>query len=119
MKGFIKRGCRYILKVLIVDGVLTGLAFVISYFSKMRMNDVLLYVGVICMLIGMLSMLGNNNNSVDVKYFISKSVGVNSINEITEENYKNRNKSASFMIFMLCVGGVFIAIVALIDVVLK
>jgi hypothetical protein len=114
----LSRGAACIFLVLIVDEFLQT-SFIISYFSKIRMNDVLLYTGVICMIIGMLSMLGHNNNSVDVNYFISKSAGVNSINEITEENYKNRNKSASFMIFMLCVGGVFIAIVALIDVVLK
>ncbi len=119
MKGLFKRIGKYILKVFIVDGILAGLAFIISYFSKMRMNDILLYIGIICMLIGMLSVIGNSNNSRDANYFISKSVGAKSVNEITEENYKNRNKSASFMIFMLCAGGVFIAVVALIDVVLK
>lgn len=119
MDGLIKRFCKYLFKILIVDIFLTVLAFIISYFSKINISDILLYVGILCMIIGMLSVLGNSNNSVDATYFISKSAGTKSINEITEENYKNRNSSLRFLVFMSCVGGFFITIVVVMDLVLK
>jgi hypothetical protein len=119
MKGLIKRSGKFIFKIFIADLVLLGLAYLISYLSKMKFNDVLVYVGFFCILIGGLSMMGRGNNSADVTYFMSKSVGAKSMNEITDENFKNRNNSMRFLIFMSCVGVSLIAIVALIDVIFK
>ncbi|MBH1942148.1 hypothetical protein I5677_14695 [Mobilitalea sibirica] len=115
MKGLIKRISKFMFKIIIADIILAGLAFVISYFSDMKISDIMVYAGIICILIGGLSLLGSGNNSADVTYIISKSAGNNSMNENTEENYKNRNNSMRFLIFMSCVGGFLLAIVALID----
>jgi hypothetical protein len=119
MEGLIKRISKFVFKIFITDIFLMGLAFIISYLSKMKISDILVYVGFFCILIGALSMIGRGNNSADVTYFMSKSVGTKSMNEITEENYKNRNNSMRFLIFMSCVGGFLIAIVVLIDLIFK
>lgn len=119
MNELAKRIGKYIIKVLIVDILLVGIAFIISYYSKVNFSDVLVYIGIFCLIIGGFSMMGNNRNSADANYFMSKSVGSKSTNEATEENFNNRNSSMKFLIFMFCVGGLLIAMVVLIDYVLK
>ena len=118
MEGLIKRISKFVFKIFITDLFLMGIAFIISYLSKMKINDILVYVGFFCILIGALS-IGRGNNSADVTYYMSKSVGTKSMNENTEENYKHRNNSMRFLIFMSCVGGILIAIVVLMDRVFK
>lgn len=119
MEGLIKRISKFVFKVFITDLFLIGVAFIISYLSKIIINDILVYAGLICIAIGGFSMMGSGNNSADAKYFMSKSVGTKSMNETTEENYKNRNNSMRFLIFMSCVGGILIAIAALTNLIFK
>lgn len=114
MEGLIKRISKFALKVFITDVILMGVALLITYLSKMKINDVLVYVGLVCIVIGGFSLMGSSNNSADATYIMSKSVSTKSMNETTEENFINRNKSMGFLIFMFCVGGILIAISALI-----
>jgi NADH:ubiquinone oxidoreductase subunit 5 (subunit L)/multisubunit Na+/H+ antiporter MnhA subunit len=115
MGGLLKKIGKFGLKVFITAIMLIGLAILISYLSKMKFSDTLVYGGFFCILVGGFSLLGSNNNSADATYFMSKSVGTQSTNEITEENYKNRNNSMRFLIFMSCVGGILIGLSALIE----
>ncbi|MHB8128461.1 MAG: hypothetical protein ACYDEX_05650 [Mobilitalea sp.] len=119
MEGLIKRISKFVFKIIIADIFLMGVAFIITYLSKIKINDILVYMGLICIVIGGFSMMRSGNNSADATYFMSKSVGTKSITETTEENYKNRNNSMRFLIFMSCVGGILIAIVVLMDHVFK
>lgn len=119
MQKLIKKFSKFVIKIFIADIFLIGLSFIISYFSKITINDILVYVGIFCILIGMLSVAGNSKNSADATYFISKSVGTKSMNEISEENLKSRNSSMDFLIFMLCSGGFLVAIGAFIDYIFK
>lgn len=119
MKGIMKRISKFVLKLLITDALLIGLAFLISYFSKMNISDLLVYIGIICLIIGGFSMMGSGNNSGDAKYFMSKSIGTKSSDELTEENYKSRNSSMRFLLFMFCAGALLIAVVVLKDLIYK
>ncbi len=108
MKPKMKRLMLYVLKVIVASAVLGGAAYVISLVTKRNFNDNLVYAGMLCLLVGGLSIVGQRNTSTDVSYFQSRSVGSNSVREITEENYKNRNSSMRFLIFMLLVGAILL-----------
>ncbi len=119
MAGLMKRLSKFTLKVFITDTFLVGFSAAISFFFKMKISDVLVYVGILCIIIGGFSMMGSSNNSADTNYYMSKSIGTKAMNEITEENYKSRNKSMRFLMFMSCSGGLLIAIVVLTDFLFK
>ncbi len=50
--------------------------------TNREFNDTLVYAGVLCLLMGGLSILGQKNNSSDLNYFQSRSVGAKSVTEI-------------------------------------
>ena len=114
-----KRIGKFVLLLVAADLLLFGLAYAIAYFSKIALSEVLFYAGLLCIIIGGLSMVGNRDNSTDASYFMAKSVGAKSTNEFNEESFDKRSSRWRFLIFMASVGGVLIAIVVLSDVLLK
>jgi O-antigen/teichoic acid export membrane protein len=115
MKEIITRIRKFVVKLLLTEIILAAVSLIISYFMKLKISDTLIYIGAICLLIGMFSIIGQRNNSSDPTYFMSKSVGAKSTNEINQENYKNRNSSMRFLIFMSCIGTILFLAAGLVE----
>lgn len=103
---------KFIVKVFITELILVAFAFMLSYFSKMTISTTLTYTGAFCLILGVLSFIGNKNNSSNANSLLSSLLRKNSAEKITEENNinNNSNSSKSLLIYLFCVGVVLLLV---------
>jgi hypothetical protein len=92
---------RWLIKYIIyisITLIVVGLAsYAISKATGMAFAETLQYAGIICAVLGMLSVVGNLNTTTNVTYLQSRSVSEKSFGESAKEDFESRDKSFKFL----------------------
>jgi hypothetical protein len=110
MKKYLDSIMKSIIKAIIVMAMISALSIAISYFFKLVLSNTIMYAGIICLVLGILSIIGNNNVTSDPTFFQSKSLFAKTVNDINSDNFKSRESSMNFLLFMFVVGALLIVI---------
>lgn len=105
---------KYIIYIAITLVVIGIISFVISKATGMDFAEVLQYAGIVCIVLGLLSVVGNLNSTTNVTYLQSRSVSDKSFGDGARDDFKSRNTSFRFLSIMGIVGLVLIIVSMLI-----
>ncbi|HBM75202.1 MAG TPA: hypothetical protein DD429_06570 [Clostridiaceae bacterium] len=109
MKKFFINTIKYVKKIFLTVVIICMLIIMISKIFKFKLSGTFLYSGLICLILGGFSLIGNIKISSSYRYFQVQSIS-RPIDQISADNYKSRDSSLRFLIFMSSIGAILLLI---------
>lgn len=115
MKRFQKMLLKFLRNLSIVSIIIGIIVFVIAKATGFSLVEAYQYAGIICILIGCLSVVGNMSMTSNPTYFQAKSVSSKSINDGLREDFMSKLGNYRLLLLLLAVGILLIAFSFLLD----
>lgn len=116
MKDFLKKIIKYVKNVFLTSVIISILDYIAAAVFKLKLSSTFLYTALICFIAGGLSIFGNISMTSDYRYVQSESISSRGLYKNTADNYKSRNSSLKFLIFMAVTGIILLIIAGILDV---
>lgn len=101
---------KFIKMIILAALVISVIVLSVSFIFKFKLSDSLNYAGIICMVLGFLSVSGNMKTTNDLRFFNLDVSSKKSICKNAKDDLNLRDSSFNFFIFMILVGILLIMI---------
>ena len=115
MKGFQRKLLRFLRKMAIATIVIGIAVFFIAKAIGLSLAEAYQYAGIICILLGCLSVAGNMTMTTNPTYFQAKSVGSKSINDGLREDFMSSMGNYRFLLLLSAIGVILIGFSFIMD----
>jgi beta-lactamase regulating signal transducer with metallopeptidase domain len=99
---------KYIIYIAVTFLGIGIISYAVSRATGMEFAETLQYAGIICIVLGLLSVVGNLNTTTNVSYLQSRSISEKPFGESAREDFESRDKSFKFLSIIGIVGLVLI-----------
>lgn len=108
MQRFFRWLLKFLRNVLIFFILISIVTFVIAKLVNTKYSTAYENAGIISLVLGLVSIIGNMNMSADPKIYQAESLSSRSMQDSAEENMKSRDKSFKFLGYMVVVAALLI-----------